>query len=419
MKASRFSLTFVTFTVLASVAFPAGMIEQRIAGAREQIAKSRNAPQGYNELALALLRRARETADPKYCAEAETAVAESLKLDPKGFEALKTHAIVRLCQERWEDARAESAALNKRVPDDVMIWGYLADADTALGNYEAAEKSVQLMLDLRQVNPQGLQRGARLRELFGFNDPALEWWNSALRLTSATDLEERAWILTHIAEIHRILGRNEVAETTGKQAVELEPNYPWALEEIGRSQLASKKFGDAAETFRALTAVAPWNVTARFEQGLALASAGKAADAHAAFADFEPRAIALLNEARNANVALIRFYAGPGKKPSEAVRIARLTLEHRHDIYTVEAYAQALAAAGDYPAASAQIALSLKPGIKDPAWLLEAGRIEQKKGDAEAAHKYFQQALEAAPASPLVPEIIQALSGSGTGKTGS
>ena len=362
---------------------------------------------------MALVRQARATADPKYCDEAEAAANQSLKLDPKAFDGQKAHAVARLCQQRWEEARVEIAAVNKRVPDDVMVWGYLADSDIALGNYAQAEKSVQLMLDLRQVNPQGLQRGAALRLYFGFNDPSLEWWNSALRLTSSTDLEERAWILTHIAQVDRIVGRNDAAENVCKQTLDLLPNYPWALEELGRVQMAAKKFPDAAATFTALTGAAPADTGALYELGLAQQAAGRAADAQHTFADFEKRALAQSASPVNANLELIRYYAGPGKKPAEAQRIAKARLEHRQDVWSLEVYAQALAAAGDFKGASDQMALALKPGIKDPAWLLEAGRFAQNAGDFTAAHKDFQQALEAAPSSPLAPEIIQALSQTG------
>ena len=45
--------------------------------------------QAYNELALAFLRRARETADPKYLKDADAALAQGLKLDPADFQLQK------------------------------------------------------------------------------------------------------------------------------------------------------------------------------------------------------------------------------------------------------------------------------------------------------------------------------------------
>ncbi len=389
---------------------PPDPIDQRIADARGNIAKDKKNTDAYNQLAIALTRRARESADPKYCAEADRTVDESLKIAPTAFDSRKVQVIVRLCEKRWAEALTEATALNKQIPDDLMMWGYMADAEIALGNYEPAEAHVQKMIDLRQVNPQGLERGAELRELFGFNDPAIEWWNSALRLTSATDTEERAWIFTRIARVDRILGRAEAAIGTAKSALTILPNYPWALDEMAAALADEKKYGEAAATLEERLRVAP-GVPALFELGQAQSAAGNAGEAQRTFAEFEKQALARVNEADNANLQLARFYAGPGKRPAEAVRIAELTLAREHGVDVLEVYSSALAAQGNYKKAGEQIALALKPGVKNPAWLLEAGKLADKNGDAETAHKYYQEALEAAPSSPLAAEIIQALSG--------
>src|ERR1043166_5761139 len=58
----------------------------------------------------------------------------------------------------WEHSRPPP----RRVPDDILVWGYLADADIALGDYDDAEKSAQWMLDLRPGNIPGLLLGACL-----------------------------------------------------------------------------------------------------------------------------------------------------------------------------------------------------------------------------------------------------------------
>ena len=48
--------------------------QQRIAAARQQLKADAKKVQAYNELTLALLRRARETADPSYLSEANDAL---------------------------------------------------------------------------------------------------------------------------------------------------------------------------------------------------------------------------------------------------------------------------------------------------------------------------------------------------------
>jgi tetratricopeptide (TPR) repeat protein len=400
----------VLVLLISSVALSAEptLIEQRIAEARQAILKNGKDAAGYNALAIALVRRARETANTARCVDAETPVAESLKIAPTGFDGRRARVAVWLCESRWADALEEATTLHKQVMDDVITWGYIADAQTALGNYEDAAKAVQWMVNMRQASPQALQRGARVREAYGLNDGALEWWTSALHLTSGSDLEERAWLLTHIARLQRMVGKIDAADESVKQALALVPDYPWALDEQGRNLEAGGKYSEAVAVFQKRERVAP-NVATLYDLAMSLKAAGKSDDAQSTFGEFEKRALAEVNQPANVNVPLVQYYAGAGNKPAEALRIAQLTLQRQHDLDSLEACAQAFEAQGDWKAASGQMTEALKTGVKNPMWLMEAGKIARKTGDETGARKYFQQAMEAAPSSSISERIMQEL----------
>ena len=397
----------ILISSLSLIAAPT-LIEQRIDASRQAIQKNGKDANAYNELALALVRQARETANQARCVEAEAPVAESLKISPSGFDGRRARVAVRLCEKRWADALEEATALHNQVMDDVPTWGYIADAQTALGDYEAAGRAVQWMINMRQASPQALQRGAALREAYGLNEPALDWLTSALRMTSATDVEERAWLLTRIAKLNRMTGHTEPAEDAVKQSLTLVPEYPWALTENALNLVARKRYSDAVEVYQQRQRVAP-SVAGLYDLGLALASAGKSEEAQREFAEFEKQALRLVNQPDNANLDLIAYYSGAGKNPQEAVRMAQDRLTHQHDLDTLVASAGAFAALGEWKEAGQQMALALKLGAKNPTWLVEAGRISRKAGDDTGARKYFQQALEAAPSSPISEEVIQEL----------
>src|SRR5207249_10303666 len=59
----------------------------------------------------------------------------------------------------------------------------------------------QWMINMRRGNVPAMIRGAFLRTVFGETEGALEWLTSAFKLTSFTETEERAWLLTHIARL--------------------------------------------------------------------------------------------------------------------------------------------------------------------------------------------------------------------------
>ncbi len=126
--------------------------ELRIAGAQKVLQKQPNRYQTYNDLALAYIRRARETGDSSYFEQARLAIASSLQIEPKNFEAQQAQVNLLLVQHQYRPALEQARALNQRMPDAVMIWGYIAEAEAALGDYEQAEEAAQWMMNLRPGN---------------------------------------------------------------------------------------------------------------------------------------------------------------------------------------------------------------------------------------------------------------------------
>jgi hypothetical protein len=61
--------------------------QQRIAAAKQQIAADPKRVQAHNELALAYILRARETADLTYLEDADAALTQGLKQEPESFSA--------------------------------------------------------------------------------------------------------------------------------------------------------------------------------------------------------------------------------------------------------------------------------------------------------------------------------------------
>ncbi|HSA92993.1 MAG TPA: hypothetical protein VLE48_08280, partial [Terriglobales bacterium] len=112
--------------------------ELRIAAAERAIAAKPGNYDAYNDLALGLARRARETSDTVFYAKAEEAVRKSLELMPGNFEAQKLEVWLLLGRHEFAQALAKAKALNQQVPDDLQVYGFLTDANTELGNYQDA-----------------------------------------------------------------------------------------------------------------------------------------------------------------------------------------------------------------------------------------------------------------------------------------
>ncbi|MBV8053036.1 MAG: tetratricopeptide repeat protein, partial [Acidobacteriaceae bacterium] len=115
--------------------------EQSMAQAQRLIEKNPKNYEAYNALALALSRRARETSDVKFYAEAQDTLKKSFEVSPDNFDGERIKVWLLLGKHEFAAAREEAVKLNKRMPDDVMVYGFLTDANAELGNYDEAEKA--------------------------------------------------------------------------------------------------------------------------------------------------------------------------------------------------------------------------------------------------------------------------------------
>jgi tetratricopeptide (TPR) repeat protein len=336
----------------------------KIEKARSAIARNPSSCRADADLALALARRARETSDPAFYVQADEALQRCLASSPDDVEALKVRGWVYLGQHRFAEARDLALALNKRVPDDVMVYGLLTDAQAELGNYTEAEAACQWMLDLRPGNVPALTRAAYLRELFGDLEGALELMAAAYQQTPPLEVEDRAWILTQTAHLHLTADRRHEAETTLRQALTLFPGYHYALAQMARVRTSQGRHAEAADLLRQRYQAAP-HPENLYDLAEALSRAGLRLEARAAYRDFERKARAEMERADNANRELVYYYADHARAQA-ALALARDEVARRRDVQTLAAYAWALHANGRLAEAHKEMQAALAVGTRDP-----------------------------------------------------
>jgi tetratricopeptide (TPR) repeat protein len=208
--------------------------QERIAAARQQIASNPKNAEAYNNLAVAFIRRARETALPDYDRQAAEAIATGFSLAPKDFQLRKTQLDLLLDQHEFARARDEAKDLNLHNPDDAAVYGYLARAEIGLGDYHAAEEAAQWMLNMLPFNVPGLLIAADLRNLNRDPEGALDLLNRAYAETSPSETGELASIANRIASIEIDLGKLEVASQVLQRADKVFPGYPETVKNQAR-----------------------------------------------------------------------------------------------------------------------------------------------------------------------------------------
>src|SRR5215469_12181264 len=219
--------------------------QRSMAQAQKLIAKNPKDFEAYNALALALSRRARETSDVAYYTQAEEALRKSFEISPDNFDGERTAVWLLLGKHEFAAALEKAKDLNKKMPDDIMVYGFLTDANVELGNYKDAEKAAQWMLDLRPGNLPGTTRAAYLRELFGDVDGAIELMNLACQSTPPNEAEDKAWILSQIGHLQLMSGKISEAESVLQQALQIFPGYHYALGNLAKVRVEQKRYEDA------------------------------------------------------------------------------------------------------------------------------------------------------------------------------
>jgi tetratricopeptide (TPR) repeat protein len=367
--------------------------ERTMAAANKLIEKNPKNFEAYNALALALSRRARETSDVKFYTQAEETLKKSFEISPGNFDGERIRVWLLLGKHEFASAREEARKLNKKVPDDVMVYGFLTDANVELGNYKEAEDAAQMMLDLRPGNRPGLTRAAYLRELFGDVDGALDLMNMAYQSTPPTEVEDAAWITTQMAHLNLSVGKIAEAEAQLQRALTLFPDYHYALGNLAKVRIEQKRYDEAVELLSKRYRAAP-HAENLYELAEALQLAGRTAEAGKAFEEFERKSLAETGIADNSNHELILYYADHAKQPDKALEVAKREYARRHDVFTLDCYAWALHDNGEDAEARRQIETTLAVGIRNAMFYRHAGEIALAAGDRSAAERYLRKAVE-------------------------
>jgi len=366
--------------------------QRSMAEAQKAIDKNPKQYAGYNQLAVALARRARETSDVTYYAQGEEAVAKSLQLSPGNYDGEKIKVWLLLGRHEFAAALDAAKVLNKKVPDDVLVYGFLTDANAELGNYKDAEIAAQWMLDLRPGNLPGITRAAYLRELFGDLDGALELMSMAYQSTPPNETEDAAWVLAQIGHLQLALGRTADAEKTLQQSLAIFPGYHYALGNLAKVRIEQKRYADAVDLLTQRYQKSP-HAENLYELAEATQLAGRHEEAKQEFGEFEKKSLAETMRGDNSNRELIFYYADHADKPTKALEVAQREYARRHDVYTLDAYAWALHRNGKDAEARKQVQAALAVGIRDAKIFRHAGEISLPNRDRAGAERYFVEAV--------------------------
>ena len=345
------------------------------------------AAQGYVEKAYTLCQRARDGAKPALYTEASGALDRALELSPGNYDALKLRVAVLLGLDDFSEALARAKELNKKVPDDITVWGYLVDANMGLGDYDEAEKDAQWILDLRRGSTLGFAKAAALREAFGDPEGAIEFYNEALLRMSPAEKWERSRLMTRNGRLQMAAGNSMKAKEFLEGALAIDPESQEAMAGLAALAASQGDYTEAVRLSRKRVEQSP-GAGNTYDLAVMVERSGQSVDAENEYRKFETMARAEMGKTLNSNRELVFYYADHRKDAAQALAIAAKEAEQRHDSATLDSLAWALYRSGKLAEAQTQMDRALAPGVKDNGYFCHALQIATAMHNAAGVERF-------------------------------
>jgi tetratricopeptide (TPR) repeat protein len=375
-----------------------GRIDRDIRSWQEQLRTGANPRIALERLGWLFIAKAQESFDAGFYKLAEQCALGLNAQEPGSLDAMLLHGHALQNQHRFKEAEptARELVAKRALPFD---YGLLGDVLMELGKLSEATDAYQMMIDLRP-GPQSYARGAHLRWLKGDLAGATELMRAAAEASSSQESDTAAWMHSRLAGLHFQAGETVEAERTCATALALRSDYPPALLLRGRMLLAQS---DAAAAVDALEPATRVNPLPEYQWTLAeaLRAAGRAPEA----AQVE---LHLREHGAAADLRTLSLYlATRGEETGLAVRLAQEEFQQRQDVFTHDALAWALAAAGRLDEAQRHMSHALAEGTEDARLFFHAGVIAAKTGRFEDAREWITKAAALTPL--LLPSELRHL----------
>ena len=310
---------------------------------------------------------------------------------------LRGHVLHQL--HRFDEAEAIARRLIAR-RQFVLDYGLLGDVLMERGRLAEAAEAYQKMVDLKP-SYQSYTRAAHVRWLKGNLDGAIDLMNLAIAAASPRDPESIAWGYSRLAHYELQAGRLDQAGQAADAALAYHERYADALLAKGRVLLAMQRRDEAIDPLRRAAQASP---LPEFQWALAdaLRAAGRTADA----ADVERE---LTRDGERSDPRTLALYLATRKtSATHAVALAERELGLRADVFTLDALAWALAAAGRIADAEPIMARALGEGTQDGRLFLHAAAIASAAGRRADARRWLDKAERLRPM--LFPSELDELS---------
>lgn len=358
-------------------------IDRQIAGLQQAALVNADPSGALEQLGQRYVLKARVNNDPGYYKLAEQC-ALCLERASHGNPAallLRGHVLHQL--HRFKEAELVARELVAKRASD-LDYGLLGDALLEQGKLQESTDAYQKMMDMRP-SYQSYTRAAHVRWLVGDLRGATRLMEMAVAAANPRDPESVAWAHSRLALYHLQAGAIRSALRFSDAAVTYLNDYAPALLIRGRALLAQGRATAATEVLRKAASANP---LPEYQWFLADALRATGRDEEARQVEDRLARQGAANDART----FALYLATRGEAVETAVNLARRELEVRSDVFTWDALAWSLAAAGQTGEAQATMRRALAHGTQDARLFFHAGMIAAQAGQKEEARSWLGKA---------------------------
>jgi tetratricopeptide (TPR) repeat protein len=375
-----------------------------LGGPREIALPERSSSQNYAALGYDYLQKARDNGDPANYSRAERSFDAALRRDDQDVEALLGAATLAGLRHDFREQLRLGLEAQRLMPEGVAAYPEIADAQIELGSYEAAERTLQRMLDLKP-NLSAYARVSYYRELNGDLDGAVEAMRLAVSAGAAAP-ENVAYVQVLAGDLELQRGRTRAARLAYISALRSMPGYPAGLVGLARADAADGDLGRAAVRLRRASERLPLTATlvllADAERAL-----GNDGAASGALAAAEAQQGLLSDGSVRPDAEAVLFAADFGS-PERAVTLGRRVWRAAPSVRSADAVGWALTRAGRPREGFVFARRALQLGSRDPQFRLHAGIAAKEVGLAAPAARHLAVAAEGRAAlSPRALDLLR------------
>ncbi|MEO6456680.1 MAG: tetratricopeptide repeat protein [Chloroflexia bacterium] len=371
-----------------------GYTDRLIATNQEQLKANPQDVKALAGLGTGYLQKARETNDPTFYAQAETALQKALEIQPDYYDGLAGMGSLELSRHAFKQAEEWGTKAQQTSPGKAYAYGVIGDARVELGNYDGAIESFQQMVDLRP-DLGSYSRVSYARELYGDIDGAIDAMQQAIEAGSPA-AENTAWCRVQLGNLYFNSNRAEEAEQAYNEALRSYPNYLHAQAALAQLRWTQGKPEEAITLYKQSVASVP---LPQYLTALGDLHA-KQGNTQAAQEQYDlVQYIFKVFETNGVDVAVEKaaFLADYDLDTPEAAKLIEEAAKSRNDIHTQDTLAWTLYRAGRYQEALAAQENAMRLGTKNPLFYFHLGMIQAALDDKVSARASLQKALDINP----------------------